>query len=174
MYAYYNNRRSFRSGSEHPQRRYRYPVRRSTAYLSQGMNVKRNSRCLLTKAKITGATNPLLANKRARRNTASLAPNARIVAKATRPLLPPEGDEDTSLARHVVRIIKGIWKLFKDTPPRSRFICVVLAVVVLFILSLLVNSMLQLVSPLMNLVYLIWGIMASVTAVEIWRELERR
>ena len=161
MYAYYT-RRSFRSSSEHLQRRSKYQEGRSTAYPSRGRNVRRDSR---------------FANARARQKIASLPQNGRIADKATRhpPAQKgvPKDEEDISLGCHIIRIVRGIWKLFRDTPPRSRGICVVLGIVVLIILSFVMSIMVQLVTPLINLVYLIWGIMASVTAVEVWRQLER-
>lgn len=69
-----------------------------------------------------------------------------------------EDEQDRPLMYHVAGITRGIRKWFKDLSLPTR---VVLTILVLYILSLLVNMLVQLVMLSMELIYTILGIIAS-------------
>src|SRR5712692_6215612 len=83
-------------------------------------------------------------------DTAYVLPSEGVESKDTGFLLrdvkiPSEGEPDISLISHLVHIVVGVWKLFKDIPLTARIICIVLTIVALVMVSLLVNLMMQIV-----------------------------
>lgn len=155
MHGYYY-RKATRSGPEYLQRRYEHHRTKHTTGLppiTDGGS-KRHTRPFHAKTNVTSAV--------------SYSP---VPAKSE---LPEIDAGSISLSSHIVYIVLGIWKLFKDVPPRSRFVCIVLCILALVILSSLVGIMVQVIAQIMNLVYLILGIAASAVTVEIWRQPERR
>lgn len=69
-----------------------------------------------------------------------------------------EDEQDRPLMYHVAGIARGIRKWFKDLSLPTR---VVLTILVLYVLSLLVNMLVQLVMLSMGLIYTVLGIAAS-------------
>ena len=115
------------------------------------MNARRATVSLTQRQEVMRGTDPLLPRMSAIRNRASLP-----VRNGT-----SEGKNDTSLRYYLVRLALGIWKLLESTPPRPRFACAFLFIAVLFVLSSIVNALLQIIAPLATPVYIISGIIAS-------------
>ncbi len=96
------------------------------------------------------------------------------LAKSTCPL--PENeqaefrDEEASLRFFIARIILGAWKPFKETPPRTRYVCVVLFILVQCILSIVLVTLLAALLNLLNAIYLVLAIITSYIALEVWRK----
>jgi hypothetical protein len=67
-------------------------------------------------------------------------------------------EQDRPMIYHIICIIRCTWKWYKNLSLLSR---IVLALLVLYILSLLVNVLVQILLQSMGLIYTILGILAS-------------
>jgi hypothetical protein len=153
---YYYNRKAAHRRRAYLQRRYEHRLKKHTTKLPPNMNIRprRNTHSLHSKTSITSEVSyyPFPAKRE----------------------LPEKGTGSISLTGHILFIVLGTGKLFKDIPPRSRFVCIVLSILALVVLSSVVGIMVQVIAQVMNLVYIILGIAASAVTVEVWRQPERR
>lgn len=79
-------------------------------------------------------------------------------------------DENTSLTFYIARIILGAWKPFRETPLRTRSVCIVLFILAQFTLSAILMALLAVLLNLLSLIYLVLAISTSYIALEIWRK----
>ena len=93
---------------------------------------------------------PLLQNRRGNQDTEPLLLNRRRVAKDV---------QDTSLMYHIDCIIWGLWRRFKGM---SLLVRIILALLMLYVLSGMVNMLVQIAILSMNWVYTILGSIASI------------
>jgi hypothetical protein len=76
-----------------------------------------------------------------------------------------EEKQNKPLQAYLGYLIQGVWNLFREIPPLPRVVCAILSISMLLVVSLLLNSLIQLVVPFMNIVYMILGILASAIAI---------
>lgn len=178
MYGY-QTRKSKYSEPDRLLRRSRYHPARSTTCQRQETDATRVTTRLPSRPRVSqGSDFPKM---KARRVTESLAPRQEAM-QGTDPLLPrmkaisnytplpvnngmSRRTNTPSLRHYFFHLVLGIWKLFESTPPRPRIACAFLFIAILFILSSIVNFLLQIIAPLVNPMYIIVGIIASATVI---------
>ncbi len=178
MYGYYK-RKSNKSKIGQVQRRSRYQPTRPNLYQPGRTDATRTTAPLRDSPGDRQYT--YFSNRNTRRVTSSLAPR-QDVTRGTDPLLPrmsarvdyedfpieiqtPRSRRDMPFRYYFLELILGIWNLFQTTPPKIQFVCVILCISVLILLSLLVHALLQIIAPLETPIYIISGIIASVIVI---------
>jgi hypothetical protein len=87
-------------------------------------------------------------------------------------VLPDE--EIASLGFYIKRIVLGAWKPFKDTPPKERYVCVVVFILAQIVLSFIIWSLMASMMIIMNLIYLILAIPVAYIALEDWLRMKKQ
>lgn len=184
MNGYYT-RNHIHAQREQPYRSRYYPARSQypdappvTAPLRFSRDVEQFERDTTVPCRRTQQTTRVLSSdRRATRGTTNPLPPVSTIRdyaprSSSQMMIPPEtprsdrkrdtgNTNNISFQNHFVRIVLGIWQLFKDTPLGPRLICIFMSIGLLLLVSPIASAFVQITALFLGPVYIILGIITS-------------